>query len=83
VNRRRAGHRVDFAWPEQGLVVETDGRATHDNPYAFHQDRARDLDLEVAGWRVIRLSWWQVVDEPQRVAELLAMRLRGAARSVP
>jgi very-short-patch-repair endonuclease len=80
VNRHREGHRVDFQWPEHRLVVETDGRATHDTPYAFHRDRARDLDLELAGWHVIRLSWSQVVEEPERVAALLRARL---ARSAP
>jgi len=79
VNRHRAAHRVDFTWPTYRLVVETDGRATHDNPFAFHRDRARDLDLEIAGWHVIRLSWWQVVEEPARVVELLAKRLAEAA----
>lgn len=75
VNRHREGHRVDFAWPQAGLVVETDGRATHDNPFAFHQDHARDLDLELADWRVIRLSWPQVVNESAKVSELLCRRL--------
>ena len=28
---------------------------------------ARDLDLEIAGWHVLRLTWRQVVDEPERV----------------
>ena len=55
-------------------MVETDGRATHDNPYAFHQDHARDLDLELADWHVIRLSWSQVVNEPERVTKLLSRR---------
>jgi hypothetical protein len=40
---------------------------------------ARDLDLELAGSHVIRLSWWQVVEEPGRVVELLAKRLAEAA----
>lgn len=79
VNRHREGHRVDFAWPQADLVVETDGRATHDNPYAFHNDRARDLDLELAGWHVVRLTWSQVVDEPQRVGEVLRRRSRALA----
>ena len=66
-------------WPDKRLAVETDGRATHDTPYAFQRDRARDLDLELAGWHVIRLSWWQVVEEPARVVELLARSLAEAA----
>jgi hypothetical protein len=78
VNRHRAEHRVDFTWPKHRLIVETDGRATHDNPYAFHQDRARDLDLELAGWHVLRLTWWQVTEEPARVVELLTRRLAEA-----
>ena len=48
VNRHREGHRVDFAWPHAQLVVETDGRATHANPYAFHNDRAR---TSTSSWR--------------------------------
>jgi very-short-patch-repair endonuclease len=83
VNRHQATHRVDFAWPEHGLVVETDGRATHDNPYAFHQDRARVLDLELADLHVVRLSWLQVVEESERVIQLLVKRLARAARSAP
>ena len=75
VNRHRAAHRVDFVWPGKRLVVETDGRATHDTPFAFHRDRARDLDLELADWHVIRLTWWQVTEQPERVVELLRRRL--------
>jgi very-short-patch-repair endonuclease len=77
VNRYRFGHRVDFAWEEARLIVETDGRASHDNPFAFHADRGRDLDLELAGWHVIRLSWRQVTEEPARVAALLAAQAGG------
>ena len=55
--------------------METDGRATHDDPYAFHQDRARDLDLELAGWHVIRLTPWQVIERPERIIELLRARV--------
>jgi len=80
VNRRREGHRVDFQWPARRLVVETDGRATHDTPYGFHRDRARDLDLELAGWHVIRLSWKQVLGEPERVVALLRARVARSGR---
>ncbi len=66
---------MDFHWPAHKLVVETDGRGIHDNPHAFEADRARDLDLELAGLRVIRLSWRQVDEQPGRIAALLAARL--------
>ena len=29
----------DFAWPDHGLIVETDGRGTHDTFIAFTDDR--------------------------------------------
>ena len=78
VNRHREQHRVDFHWPAARLVVETDGRGIHDNPYAFEEDRRRDLDLELAGWRVVRLSWRQVGEQEERVLALLRHRLTGA-----
>jgi very-short-patch-repair endonuclease len=81
VNRHREEHRVDFYWPPFKLVVETDGRGIHDNPYAFEQDRRRDLDLQLADWHVIRLTWRQIAEQPERVLAL-RMRLR-AARSAP
>jgi len=80
VNRHREDHRVDFHWPASRLVVETDGRGIHDNPYAFEEDRRRDLDLELADWHVIRLTWRQIAEQPERVLALVRKRLT-AARS--
>ena len=75
VNARVAGLEVDFHWPDQRVVVETDGRATHGAPHAFERDRSRDLQLGLAGWHVVRLSWRQVVHTPERVTTLLRYRL--------
>jgi len=74
VNGFVAGHEVDFHWPAQRLVVETDGRAAHGHALAFERDRRRDLDLELAGWHVVRVTWRQVVDE-HRVIGMLESRL--------
>jgi len=82
VNRHREAHRVDFHWPTYKLVVETDCRGIHDNPYAFEEDRRGDLDPELADWHVIRLTWRLVVEQPERVLALLPRRVR-AARSAP
>ena len=85
VNAHLAGYEVDFHWPRQRLVVETDGRATHATPYAFERDRRRDLDLSLAGWQVLRVGWRQVVEQPGRVAAALRARLPPgpAGRAVP
>ena len=68
-------HRVDFAWPEHRLVVETDGFATHGTKRAFEDDRARDADLIARGWVVIRITWRQLKHEPLLVAARLAAAL--------
>lgn len=62
---------VDFCWPDRRLVVQTDGRETHDTTFAFEDDRRRDQRLVVAGWRVVRFIWRQVTDEPEDVVRTL------------
>ena len=56
-------------------MVETDGGAFHDDPVAFRRDRRRDLDLELAGWHVLRFGWHDVVNDTDRVVALLRRRL--------
>jgi very-short-patch-repair endonuclease len=65
------GDEVDFYWPHARLIVETDGRDAHLNPIAFEDDRRRDAELLVAGYRVVRFTWAQVTEEPRRVANTL------------
>jgi very-short-patch-repair endonuclease len=61
------GIEVDCAWRAQRLIVELDGRATHDTTDAFEADRARDRRLEAAGWRVVRVTWRQLHDSPREL----------------
>jgi REase_MTES_1575/Transcriptional regulator, AbiEi antitoxin len=58
----------DCVWRDQRLIVELDGRAFHGTARAFERDRARDRRLSAAGWRVIRVTWRQLRDEPEAVA---------------
>jgi very-short-patch-repair endonuclease len=60
---------VDFIWLEARLVVEVDGRATHGTRRAFQDDRERDGRLAVAGYRVLRFTWWDVTRRPAVVAD--------------
>ncbi len=75
------GFTPDFVWHEARLVVETDGRETHATRRAFEEDRRRDALLALAGWRVVRFTWQQVLDDPDHVARvvrgLLARRAIG------
>ena len=67
VNQDVEGCDVDFFWPERNLVIETDGRDAHLNPVAFEEDRRRDADLVAAGYRVVRFTKRQVIDDPAYV----------------
>ena len=72
------GYEVDCVWPEQRLIVELDGHATHSPTYAFELDRARDRRLEAAGWHVIRITWRQLELEADLVeADLRRLLLHG------
>jgi very-short-patch-repair endonuclease len=60
---------VDFLWQEAALVVEVDGHASHGTRHAFQVDRDRDGRLAVAGYRVLRFTWWDVTQRPAVVAD--------------
>lgn len=71
VRTRHGGRigRVDFAWPDAMLVVETDGFAFHADRRSYREDRRRGDALVRAGWRVLRFSWEDVVAYPEHVVE--------------
>lgn len=56
LNAMAAGHEVDALWPRQRLIVELDGYRFHRGRAAFERDRARDVDLHLAGYRVLRIT---------------------------
>jgi very-short-patch-repair endonuclease len=75
VNVTVEGYEVDFLWRRQRLIVEIDGRAYHSTSERFENDRRRDRALVAAGYRVIRITWRQLVDEPIAVAVQVAQAL--------
>jgi len=58
---------VDFLWRKQRVVVETDGGRFHRNPAAQARDGHRNRALARAGYRVPRIGWEELRDEPDRV----------------
>jgi very-short-patch-repair endonuclease len=77
---RLNGYRVDFFWPELGLVVETDGlRYYHRTPAQQARDRLRDQVRAAARLTPLRFTRAQVRFEPAHVQATLAavaVRLR-------
>jgi very-short-patch-repair endonuclease len=77
VNVYVGSHLVDFVWHDCRLVVEVDGYRFHSSPTAFERDRRRDADLTAAGFRVLRITWRQLVNQPMAVIARLAQALAG------
>jgi very-short-patch-repair endonuclease len=74
VNSIVEGFEVDFCWPAERLIVETDGR-NHVTRAAFESDRERDALLTALGWRVMRFTGRQVRrDEATVAARVLSAR---------
>jgi hypothetical protein len=79
------GFKVDFHWPELGLVVETDGLRYHRTASQQARDRRRDHAHAKAGLETLRFTNRQVRYEQAAVAETLgrvAERLRLARLGV-
>jgi very-short-patch-repair endonuclease len=68
-------YRVDFWWPELGLVVETDGLTYHRTPAQQAADR-RDQAHTAAGVTQLRFTHWQVCFDPRHVVKILARVVR-------
>jgi Protein of unknown function (DUF559) len=66
------GFKVDFYWPDLGLVVETDGLRYHRTPAQQARDRVRDQAHTAAGMTPLRFTRAQVAFEPRRVRDTLA-----------
>jgi very-short-patch-repair endonuclease len=66
------GFKVDFYWPDLGLVVETDGLRTHRTPAEQARDRIRDQVHTAAGLTPLRFTHAQVGFEPQHVRASLS-----------
>lgn len=78
-NVRIGGYEVDFLWREKRVVVEVDGFAFHSSRAAFERDRRRDAELQGRGFTVIRVTWRQLVDEPEAVIARIAAALARAS----
>jgi very-short-patch-repair endonuclease len=73
------GFRVDFFWPELGLVVETDGLRYHRTPAQQTHDRLRDQAHAAAGLTPLRFTRAQVRFGPDHVGATLSRVTRRLA----
>jgi very-short-patch-repair endonuclease len=64
-------YKIDFAFPELKIALEADGWAFHSDGEAFQHDRERQNYLILLGWQVLRFTWLDLVEYPQRVIAVI------------
>ena len=62
--------RLDFAWPRRALAAEVDGARFHGDD-ALGRDLRRQNSLILAGWCILRFTWWDVSRYGDQVIETL------------
>jgi very-short-patch-repair endonuclease len=66
-------YRIDVAFVDRRIAIEVDGFLVHSAAERFRSDRTRQNALILAGWTVLRFTWADLVDHPDRViAEIMS-----------
>jgi very-short-patch-repair endonuclease len=61
------GYKVDVTFPGAKVAIEVDGWAFHTDEEAFQQDRKRQNIIALLGWQVLRFTWLDLAEYPDRV----------------
>ena len=79
------GYEVDLHWPDERVVAELDGYEFHAHRRAFETDRERDIVLQAAGWRTVRVTDHQLSAKRAGTAERFTALLhpQGVLASAP
>jgi hypothetical protein len=77
--------RVDFLFRAHRTIVEVDGRVKYDDPWGkptevLWDEKLREDRLRDAGYEVVRVTWDQLMREPERVVERVLAAFARAAR---
>ncbi|MHB8511593.1 MAG: type IV toxin-antitoxin system AbiEi family antitoxin domain-containing protein [Actinomycetota bacterium] len=73
-NGRRA--RIDFAYPEHLVAIETDGYRWHSSRDDWETGLARRNELTLLGWQVIHVTPKQLEETPDRVLDAIRQALQ-------
>jgi very-short-patch-repair endonuclease len=76
------GECVDALWRKERVIVELDGFAFHKSRAQFEADRRRDAKLQVAGYRVLRITQERLTNEPDKVLAEIRVLLSAARASL-
>jgi hypothetical protein len=61
-------YEVDAAWHDELVAVELDSRY-HDNEGSFERDPVRDADLQIARYRILRVTYRRLITHPDALAQ--------------
>jgi very-short-patch-repair endonuclease len=64
-------YKVDVGFPAQKVAIEVDGFAFHSGPVEFQVDRERQNEIALLGWQVLRFTWLDLTEYPQRVLAVI------------
>lgn len=64
-------YKVDVAFRGLTVAIEVDGWAFHSDPERFASDRRRQNYLVLNGWTVLRFTWLDLVEYPERVISVI------------
>jgi len=70
--------RLDFAYPNERVAIETDGATYHLRRERWERDHARRSKLTALGWRCLVVTWARLHREPAKVAGELRAALSNA-----
>ena len=65
----RSGFIIDFALIDKKIAIECDGEKWHTSLKAMKKDRFRDWMLKRAGWKTLRFSGQQIMNDIDRCIE--------------
>ena len=69
----------DFAYPKFKIIIEVDGYDAHGSPRALQVDLARQNQLVLRGWTILRFTWNDVTRRPTYVADQIRQVLRAVS----
>jgi very-short-patch-repair endonuclease len=77
VNVPLAGYEVDCLWPDHRVAVELDSWTHHSNRDAFESDRQRDARVQLAGYKILRVTDRRMTEEGDELEADIRRLFRG------
>lgn len=75
-NVKIGGYVVDVVFAAARVAIEVDGWAFHSDQVSFQNDRERQNVIALQGWQVLRFTWLDLVEYPERVIATIMSAIR-------